>query len=213
MAKTHFLVSAPNLELLEVQGCSWIRVPYSQCLNNLSIANNSGRVYMLDFGKLEALETLSMRGVQWSWDVISKMLKMASEVKHLFMKVEFTGDFEALLPFPEIDLVDFFNNHSKLQTLGIEGALFAALCQKNSLKNVDSKFMIPCLEKIVISVRSPLNAEQKMNTLESLVKYARKLKKMSIKILQMKSSHSSADDFFEDIWRFKCINRRVVTIE
>ncbi|GAA0158751.1 hypothetical protein LIER_15696 [Lithospermum erythrorhizon] len=206
-------VSAPNLELLEVQGCSWIRVPYSQCLNNLSIANNSGRVYMLDFGKLEALETLSMRGVQWSWDVISKMLQMASEVKHLFMKVEFTGDFEALLPFPEIDLVDFFNNHSKLQTLGIEGALFAALCQKNSLKNVDSKFMIPCLEKIVISVRSPLNAEQKMNTLESLAKYTKKLKKMSIKILQMKSSHSSADDFFEDIWRFKCINRRVVTIE
>ncbi|GAA0185915.1 hypothetical protein LIER_33203 [Lithospermum erythrorhizon] len=206
-------VSAPNLEQLEVQGCSWIRVLYTQFLNNLCIANNSGRVYMVDFGKLEALETLSMRGVQWSWDAISKMLQMASEVKHLFMKVEFTGDFEALLPFPEIDLVDFFNSHPKLQTFDMHGALFAALCQKNSLKNVDSKFIIPCLEKVVISVRSPLNAEQKMNTLESLVKYATKLKKMSIRILQMKSSHSSADDFFEDIWRFKCINRGIISIE
>lgn len=91
---------------------------------------------MVDFGKLAALEFLSIRGVQWCWDAISNMLQMASEVKHLYMKVEFTGDFETLLPFPEIDFVNFFNSHPKLQKFDIHGAMFAALCQKNSLKNV-----------------------------------------------------------------------------
>lgn len=93
---------------------------------------------MVDFGKLTALEFLSIRGVQWCWDAISNMLQLASEVKHLYMKVEFTGDFETLLPFPEIDFVDFFNNHPKLRRLDIHGAMFAALCQKNNLKNVST---------------------------------------------------------------------------
>lgn len=74
-------------------------------------------------------------------------------------------------------------------------------------------FQIPCLEKVVVTVRSPLNAEQKMSTLDSLVKYANNLSKLSIKILQMKSSHSSADDFFEDICRFRYMNRKIVSIE
>ena len=91
---------------------------------------------MVDFGKLAALEFLSIRGVQWCWDAISKMLQLASEVKHLYMKVEFTGDFDSLQPFPEIDFVDFFNSHPKLQKFDIHGAMFAALCQKNILKNV-----------------------------------------------------------------------------
>lgn len=86
-----------------------------------------------------ALESLSMRGVQWCWSAISQLLQLASEVKHLYMKVEFTGDFESLLPFPEVDLVDFFNSHPKLQTFDMHGAMFAALCQKNSLKNVSMK--------------------------------------------------------------------------
>ncbi|KAE9446902.1 hypothetical protein C3L33_21208, partial [Rhododendron williamsianum] len=206
-------VVSPKLELLEVQGCSWIRVPETKCLRNLSIANNSGRVYMVDFGKLVALEFLSIRGVQWCWDAISKVLQLASEVKHLYMKVEFTGDFDALLPFPEIDFVDFFNTHPKLRKFDMHGAMFAALCQKNSLKNVDSRFVIPCLEETVITVRSPLNAEQKMNTLESMVKYGKNLKKMTVRILDMKSSHSSADDFFQEICRFRCLNRKIVSIE
>ncbi|PIN09645.1 hypothetical protein CDL12_03332 [Handroanthus impetiginosus] len=206
-------INSLKLELLEVQGCSFIRVCETRCLKYLSIANNSGRVYMVDFGKLVALETLSIRGVQWCWDAISKMLQMASEVKQLYMKVEFTGDSQTLEPFPEIDFVDFFNNHPKLQTFDIHGAMFAALCQKNSLKNVDSRFQIPCLEKVVITVRSPLNAEQKMSTLDSLIRYAKNLKKMTIKILQMKSSHSSADDFFDDICKFRCKNRKIVSIE
>ncbi|XP_057464661.1 F-box protein At1g10780-like [Actinidia eriantha] len=206
-------IVSPKLEWLEVQGCSWIRVPETQCLRNLSIANNSGRVYMVDFGKLAALDFLSIRGVQWCWEAISKMLQLANEVKHLYMKVEFTGDFDALLPFPEIDFVEFFNTHPKLQKFDMHGAMFAALCQKNSLKNVDSRFVIHCLEETVITVRSPLNAEQKMNTLESLVKYGRNLKKMTIRILDMKSSHSSADDFFQEICRFRCLNRKIVSIE
>ena len=106
---------------------------------------------MVDFGKLTALESLYMRGVQWCWDAICKMLTLSSEVKHLYMKVEFTGDFEALQPFPEIDFVDFFNSHPKLSKFDIHGAMFAALCQKNSLKHVISEntllsyFIVSCI--------------------------------------------------------------------
>ncbi|KAG4114343.1 hypothetical protein ERO13_D12G040400v2 [Gossypium hirsutum] len=206
-------LTCPQIELLEVQGCSWIRVRETSCLRNLSIANNAGRVYMVDFGKLSALESLSMRGVQWCWDAISKMLEWSNEVKHLYMKVEFTGDLEALLPFPEVDFVEFFNSHPKLQKFDIHGAMFAALCQKNSLKNVEPGFVIPCLEEVVVQVRSPLNAEQKMNTLESLLKYGKNLKKMVIRILQMKSSHSSTDEFFDEICRLRFMNRKIVRIE
>lgn len=206
-------VSCPKIQFLEVQGCSWIRVQETNCLRNLSISNNAGRVYMVDFGKLAALESLTLRGVQWCWDAISKMLYWASEVKHLYMKVEFTGDFDTLQPFPEVDFVEFFNNHPKLQKFDIHGAMFAALCQKNSLKNVESGFVIPCLEEVVVTVRSPLNAEQKMSTLESLLKYGKNLKTMVIRILQMKSSHSSSDDFFDEICRFRCMNRKIVRIE
>ncbi|KAH9616067.1 hypothetical protein KSS87_006963 [Heliosperma pusillum] len=206
-------ISCPKLQMLEIQGCGWIRVRQTQMLRNISLSNSGGKVYLVDFEKLVALETLSLRGVQWCWDAISKMLQWASEVKHLYMKVEFTGDFENLLPFPEIDFVEFFSTHPKLQKFDVHGAMFAALCQKNSLKNVDSGVSIPCLEEVVITVRSPLNAEQKMSTLESIVKYARNLKKMVIKILQMKSSHSSTDDFFEDICRFRYMHRKIVRIE
>jgi len=95
---------------------------------------------MIDFGNLASLEFLSMRGIQWCWDAICKMLKLASDVKHLYMKVEFTGDYDALQPFPEIDFVDFFNSHPKLRKFDIHGAMFAALCQKNSLKHVSLCF-------------------------------------------------------------------------
>ncbi|XP_020221511.1 F-box protein At1g10780 [Cajanus cajan] len=213
MGNCSLILASPKIESLEVQGCSWIRVPETQHLRNLTISNSSGRVYRIDFGNLPALEFLSMRGIQWCWDAICKMLKLASEVKHLFMKVEFTGDHEALQPFPEIDFVDFFNSHPKLRKFDIHGAMFAALCQKNSLKHVDPGFSIPYLEEVAITVRSPLNAEQKMSTLESLLKYGKNIRAMVIKILQMKSSHSSADDFFDEICRFSCMNRKIVRIE
>lgn len=206
-------VSSQKLQHLEVQGCSWIRVLETELLRHLTISNTSGRVVSLDFGKLVALESLEMRGVQWSWNAVNKMLQLASEVKYLFMKVEFTGDSDALQPFPEIDIVDFFNSHPRLTKFDIHGAMFAALCQRNSLKNVDSRFVIPCLEEVIVTVRSPLNAEQKMSTLESLINYGKKLRKMRIRILQMKSSHSSTDDFFEDICKFTRVNRRIVSIE
>lgn len=90
----------------------------------------------MDVGKLPDLDYLSLRGVQWSWSAIHSVLQCASEVKHLVMKIEFCGDFDTLQPFPEIDLVEFFNNHPKLNNFEIHGAMFAALCQKNSLKNV-----------------------------------------------------------------------------
>ena len=98
----------------------------------------SGRVYKVEMGKLAELEYLSLRGVQWTWSAIDSLLRCASEVKHLVMKIEFSGDYDTLQPFPEIDLVDFFNGHQKLKTFEIHGAMFAALCQRNSLKNVSA---------------------------------------------------------------------------
>lgn len=73
--------------------------------------------------------------------------------------------------------------------------------------------MIPSLEQVVITVRSPLNAEQKISTLESLLKYGKVMKSMVIRILQMKSSHSSADDFFDEICKFQRMNHKIVRIE
>lgn len=78
---------------------------------------------------------------------------------------------------------------------------------------MDSGFVIPCLEEVVVAVRSPLNAEQKMSTLESFLRYGKNLKRMVIKILQMKSSHSSADDFFDEVCRFSRMNDDIVRIE
>jgi hypothetical protein len=97
-------------------------------------------VYKVDTGKLPDLEHLSLRGVQWSWAAVSSVLQCARDVKHLVMKIEFSGDFDALQPFPEVDLVDFFNSHPNLRKFDIHGAMFAALCQKNSLKNVSVWF-------------------------------------------------------------------------
>jgi hypothetical protein len=52
-----------------------------------------------------------------------------------------------------------------------------------------SRFTIPCLEELLITVPLPLNAEQKLNTLESLVKYSVNLQSMVIRISQMKNCH------------------------
>ncbi|XP_020573278.1 F-box protein At1g10780 [Phalaenopsis equestris] len=206
-------VNSMRLQVLEIQGFSWVRVNKKHKLRSLCISKNTGRLYGVDTGKLVDLEHLSLRGVQWSWNAISSVLQCASDVKHLVMKIEFCGDFETLQPFPEIDLVEFFNNHPKLITLEIHGAMFAALCQKNSLRKLDSSFVIPNLEEVLVTVRSPLNAEQKLNTLESLVDFSVKLRKMVIRISQMKNCHETADDFFEEICRFKYLNNDIVHIE
>jgi hypothetical protein len=103
-------------------------------------------VHKVDTGKLPDLEYLSLRGVQWNWAAVSSVLQCASEVRHLMMKIEFCGDLDALQPFPEVDLVDFFNSHPKLRKFEIHGAMFAAMCQKNSLKNVSAlSWLVPNL--------------------------------------------------------------------
>ncbi|CAD6218984.1 unnamed protein product [Miscanthus lutarioriparius] len=207
------LLTAPRLESLEIQGFTWITLCGGHSLRRLSIAKSTGRVHKVDTGNLPDLDHLSLRGVQWDWAAVSSVLQCASEVKHLVMKIEFCGDLDALQPFPEVDLVDFFDSHPKLRKVEIHGAMFAALCQKNSLKNLNSRFLIPCLEEVLITVRSPLNAEQKLNTLESLVKYSVKLRTMVIRISQMKNCHEAADEFFEEICKFKYMNYRKVRIE
>jgi hypothetical protein len=78
---------------------------------------------------------------------------------------------------------------------------------------LDSRFSIPSLEEILITVRSPLNAEQKLSTLESLVKYSVNLQSMVIRISQMKNCHDAADEFFEEICKFRYTNYQKVRIE
>jgi hypothetical protein len=73
--------------------------------------------------------------------------------------------------------------------------------------------VIPCLEEILVTVRSPLNAEQKLSTLESLVRYSVTLRRMVIRISQMKNCHDSADEFFEEICKFAYMNCGRVCME
>lgn len=96
----------------------------------------TGRVYNVETGKLSEVQSLYLRGIQWNWTAISSVLQYASDVTHLTMKVEFCGNSETLLPFPEVDLVNFFNSHPKLLKFEIYGAMFASFCQKNSLAKV-----------------------------------------------------------------------------
>uniref|UniRef100_A0ACD5Y154 Uncharacterized protein n=1 Tax=Avena sativa TaxID=4498 RepID=A0ACD5Y154_AVESA len=206
-------LAVPRIESLEVQGFNWISLQGGDCLKRLTIAKNTGSVYTVGILRLPVLEQLSLRGVQWSWGAVSYLLQCATEVKHLVMKVEFCGDFDTLQPFPEVDLVEFFNSHPKLRKFEIHGAMFAALCQKNSLKNLDSRFSISSLEEVLITVRSPLNAEQKLITLESLVSYSPRLQRMVIRISQMKNCHEAADEFFEEICNFAHMNNGRVRIE
>jgi hypothetical protein len=97
----------------------------------------------VETGKLVELQNLYLRGIQWSWSAISSVLENASEVTHLTMKVEFCGNSETLLPFPEVDLVNFFNSHLKLLKFHIYGAMFASFCQKNSLAKVSLFSFLP----------------------------------------------------------------------
>lgn len=57
------------------------------------------------------------------------------------MRVEFCGDADKLEPFPEIDFVDFFNTHPKLRSFEAQGAMFAAVANRNSLKQVTANSM------------------------------------------------------------------------
>jgi hypothetical protein len=78
---------------------------------------------------------------------------------------------------------------------------------------VNSNFMIPNLEEVSVIVRSALNAEQKLNTLESLLTHSPKLRRMVIRISQMKNCNEAADDFFEEVCKFQLMNQGVVRVE
>ncbi|KAE8807050.1 F-box protein [Hordeum vulgare] len=206
-------LAAPLVESLEVQGFSYITLQGGDRLKRLTISKNTGRVNTVGIDRLPVLEQLSLRGVQWSWGAVSHVLQCGAEAKHLVMKVEFCGDSDTLQPFPEVDLVEFFNSHPKLCKFEVHGAMFASLCQKNSLKNLDSRFLISSLEEVLITVRSPLNAEQKLITIESLVRYSPRLRRMVLRISQMKNCHEAADEFFEEVSKFAHLSNGRVRIE
>lgn len=64
------------------------------------------------------------------------MLQSATDLRELSMRVEFCGDAEKLEPFPEIDFVDFFSSHPRLRSFEAQGAMFAAVANRKSLKQV-----------------------------------------------------------------------------
>lgn len=189
-------IIAPKLEFLEVQGASCLHIIGKHNLHHLSVANNAGKVKKLEVGNLHGLQSLSLRGVQWCWEAIITVLQLATELEELSMRVEFCGEGDKLEPFPEVDMVNFFSGHSKLKSFELQGAMFAALSHKNSLSKLSSMFTIDCLERVSITIRSPLNADQKMATLESLVKCSPNLRILNIRISQMKNCETVADDFF-----------------
>lgn len=212
-------LAAPHVESLELQGFKWISLEHEDGtgdrLKRLTIANNIGTVYPIGIGRLPVLEQLSLRGVQWSWGAVSHVLWCAAEVKHLVMNIASCGDSDTREPFPEVDLVEFFNSHPKLRKFEVQGAMFAALCRKNCLKNLDSRFLISSLEVIVITMRSPSNFKQTLITLESLVSYSPRLRRMVISCSKMMKEirHFIPDDFLEEIRRFAQRNDGRVRIE
>ncbi|CAM6086958.1 unnamed protein product [Calypogeia fissa] len=189
-------IIAPKLQVLEVQGASWLRIKGNHCLCHLSVANNSGKVKKLDVGRLPDLQSLSLRGVHWHWEAINTVLQSATELKELSMRVEFCGDADKLEPFPEIDFVDFFNSHLKLRSFEAQGAMFAAVANRNSLKQLTPTTVIPCLEEAWVTIRSPLNADQKLASLEALVRCSPRLRRLHIRLSQMKNCEPVADEFF-----------------
>ncbi|KAK1287975.1 F-box protein [Acorus calamus] len=208
----------PRLTSLEIVGSTLKDGALAGCLEacpnliELALLGCDGSVYEVEFGEIANLEFLTLRGVQWRWAAVKSILKRASNVKHLFMKIEFSGDFAKLQPFPHVGLVEFFNSHPYLRSFEIHGAMFAALYLKKSLISVDSEFKIPYLEEVRITVRSPLNVEQKMNTLESLLESSPMLRKMVIKILHM-NTHDNENTFFEKVCRFARENKNIVQLE
>jgi ATP-dependent DNA ligase len=69
------------------------------------------------------------------------------------------------------------------------------------------------MEEVSVIVRSSLNAEQKLNTLESLLTHSPKLQRMVIRVSQMKNCNEAADDFFEEVCKLQLMNQRVVRVE
>ncbi|BFI03293.1 hypothetical protein MPTK1_1g02570 [Marchantia polymorpha subsp. ruderalis] len=189
-------IIAPKLQTFEVQGASWLRIKGNHRLNHLCVANNSGKVKKLDVGRLPELQSLSLRGVHWHWEAIHTVLQSATELRELSMRVEFCGDADKLEPFPEIDFVDFFKSHPKLRSFEAQGAMFAAVANRNSLKQLSPACVIPCLEEAWVTIRSPLNADYKLASLEALVRCSPRLRRLHIRLSQMKNCEPVADEFF-----------------
>ncbi|KVI08122.1 hypothetical protein Ccrd_013509, partial [Cynara cardunculus var. scolymus] len=174
---------APKIEYFMVQDCISIRVHETNCLKNLlSVAMKL--LSNVDFSNLMVLESLYVHGLMMA---LERVKQNASTCKPSEASLRF-------LHFPEIDFLDLFKSHLKLKSFNICGAMFDALCRKN----MDSSFVIPCLEEVVITKKSP----SKITSMsELLVKYGKKLKK--IKILQR--IKNGADDFFEDIGSYQTL--------
>ncbi|TVU47733.1 hypothetical protein EJB05_07342, partial [Eragrostis curvula] len=68
------------------------------------------------------------------------------------------------------------NSHLKLCKFKINDTVLEMLSLEDCLITLDLEFMIPCLEKVMIIVRSPLNPEWSLSTLECLVKYSARLR-------------------------------------
>ncbi|TVU47727.1 hypothetical protein EJB05_07336, partial [Eragrostis curvula] len=133
------------------------------------------------------------------------MLQHAVEVKHLEVMVELYPRLND--QFPDIDLV-LFNSHPKLCKFEINGIVLEMLSLEDYL------FVIPCLEEVMITVRSPLNPEQSLSTLECLVKYNARLRRVRLRRMG-RTMHNlkAADVFSQGILKFMDKNSGKVFIK
>ncbi|KAJ9537464.1 hypothetical protein OSB04_030197 [Centaurea solstitialis] len=91
---------------------------------------------------LISLKSLFVKGYQWRGDLISKILQLDTQVKYLCVDVFRIEHLQEVVPFPEIEFVDFFKSHPKLKSLNISGGMIDALCNNHmtSIKNVVTSF-------------------------------------------------------------------------
>ncbi|KAJ9537182.1 hypothetical protein OSB04_029915 [Centaurea solstitialis] len=82
----------PKLQRLKLRGWARIRVHDTNRLKTFSINDDSSRVApMVELGhNLRALEFLSITGYEWHWEVMKKMLQLATKMKHLYLETGFT---------------------------------------------------------------------------------------------------------------------------
>ncbi|KAJ9556331.1 hypothetical protein OSB04_010945 [Centaurea solstitialis] len=90
----------------------------------------------LDFGNLMALESLNVRGGRWGGDLIRKMLRLASDLKHLHLHFGLVRS----SPFP--DFVELFGTLPKLESFSVSRDTLFFICNLNNPKNVS--FIITC---------------------------------------------------------------------
>ncbi|OWM79368.1 hypothetical protein CDL15_Pgr003541 [Punica granatum] len=129
-ASCAFSLTSPKIKSLKLEAFGWIKVSNTGSLRSLSITNPKGVRELDRRGGLPAHEYLSTSVCPWCWRKMSKVLRSANKVEHLKMAgSNFIGPSRPTL---QVDIVDFFRNHPKLERLEINDHKLAVLSAKNT---------------------------------------------------------------------------------